>query len=344
MKRMVLIFLCVVMLFVMATGCSKENPAQNTNKPSANDTADEYPELTIRMGYPTGEGTAAHAGVLYFKELVEERSGGKIIIDNYPGGVLGNQDELIQQVIAGTLDSANVGSVSAFSGYNDLANIEDIPFLFASQEEGDSAMDGPFGDALNEQIIEPLGLTLISYWTNGMRHFTNNVRPIEKPEDMVGLKFRSGANPIRIEMFESFGAAVIPMSFSELFTALQQGTVDGQENPLSVITANNFNEVQKYVSLSGHSYASNPVFFNTKIFKSYPEKVQELLIACAEEAKVYERSVVTKQDNEVLENIDALGMTLSEIDRDAFIASCEHVRKDFVATYGDELLNLALKK
>jgi tripartite ATP-independent transporter DctP family solute receptor len=212
-----------------------------------------------------------------FAEDIKAESSGRIQFEILHSGVLGGDVEQLTQVIAGSLDSVVMGGVSVFQNFNKKSGVEELPFLFKDLETARQAYDGEFGQKINEEIIVPLGLVPLGYMENGLRHFTNSKRPIVKPADMKGIKFRSGVSPIRIEMFRLLDAQAVSMAFPELFTGLQQGTVDGQENPLAIIYSSKFYEVQKYLSMSGHIYNSGPIIFNKKIWEAMPGEDQELI-------------------------------------------------------------------
>jgi len=284
----------------------------------------------------------AQKGLELFKKLVEEKTSGVVRVDTYHSGVLGGDTEELQQVIAGTLDAAVIMGISIWTGMNPKAAVEELPFLFRDYEMAHNALDGAFGEKLASDVLEPVGIKVLSYWENGFRHFTNNVRPIIVPEDMKGIKFRSAESPIRIEMFKTLGASAVPIAFPELFTALQQGVVDGQENPLAVIESSRFYEVQKYLSLSGHIYNAGVFIVNPKTWERYPDDVKEIIQAAAHEAKDYERKLNGESDTMLVEKLKELGMQINEVDKEAFTAAVQPVWQGFMQKNGSELVDLAI--
>jgi TRAP-type C4-dicarboxylate transport system substrate-binding protein len=164
-----------------------------------------------------------------------------------------------------------------------------------------------------------------------------------EPKDMEGIKFRSAEVPIRIEMFNTLGASAIPMAFPEVFTGLQQGTIDGQENPLSIISTSKFNEVQKYLSLSGHIYSSALFIINPETWNSYPEDVKNAIQKAADEARDYERQLVSKAEETLVQELKEAGMKVNEVDKEAFIDAVQPVWDNFREKYGSELIDAAIK-
>ena len=188
--------------------------------------------------------------VKYFKDTVEEKSNGSISVQIYPNSVLGGDAELTESVAMGTLEAA-LPSTSVLVSYSDDFGIMDMPYLFSSPENAFAAMDGDMGAYFNEKL-EDVGIHCLGYSYNGLRSMTNSAHPIETPDDLKGLKMRVMENEVFIDFFETLGASATPMSFNELFTGLQQHTVDGEENPPSLIYASKFQEVQEYLSLTEH--------------------------------------------------------------------------------------------
>ena len=194
-------------------------PAATTN-PAA--TATPAEKIVIKISHQNASTHPVQLGLEYFKELLEEKSGGTMTCDIYDSAVLGNDTSNLQQVIGNALDAAMIMGVSIWSGYDGRANIEELPFAFSDYATARAAWDGDLGDYITENVIEPSGGVVVGYWENGFRHFTNNIRPINEPADMKGIKFRTAQSEIRIEMFNDLGSSAVVMAFSELYTGLQQ--------------------------------------------------------------------------------------------------------------------------
>ena len=319
------VMLCGMLLF---TGSASAGDSSAATKPATSGSNAAAPEaeasvpadgafetMTLKAAHVFQESHPIHKGMELFAQRVNENTGGAVTVEIYPNSVLGGENEQLQQLIQGSIDCDMVSGVAMYQGYDARAGIEDLPFLFTSAESAHKALDGEYGVKLAEEVLEPVGTKVINYWENGMRHFTNDVRPIVTPSDMKGIKFRSANSPIRIKMFEACNASVVPMQFSELYTALQQGTVQGQENPIPLIETSNFDEVQKYLSLSGHIYNATVLAFNPDKWNSLSPELQEVIINAANEARDYERELNAKESDDAVERLKSKGMEVNEVDK-----------------------------
>jgi len=286
-----------------------------------------------------------HPGGVYAErlaELVEERTNGDVRINIHHGGVLGSEAEEIQQLQAGNLDLALLYGVSNFQNLNPAMGVEELPFIFVDSKHAHRAYDGEYGAAVTA-ILKDEGFIALSYWENGLRHFTNSVRPIVEPDDMKGIRFRSAEIPIRLKMFELLGADAIPMGFNELFTALQQGTVDGQENPISLISANKFDEVHDYLSLSGHIYNAAVMTTTPAAMSKLTSEQQQILRDTAEELKVPQRETIAQQNETLLSELKENGMQVNSINTESFKEVVIPLWDSFAEENGNELINLIHK-
>ncbi|WP_198470165.1 TRAP transporter substrate-binding protein DctP [Acetomicrobium sp. S15 = DSM 107314] len=238
-----------------------------------------------------------------FKTLVEAQSQGKVKVELFPGGQLGNQRETIEGVMMGTVEIAST-NIAALSGFFPPADIFSIPYLFSSDNEAIAVLDGPFGIKFIEEMAKKLELRVVGGISLlGFRHLTNSVRPIKTPGDVKGLKFRTMDTPIFIEMFKAMGAHATPISITEVYLALQLGTVDGQENPASVTRSYKFHEVQKYMTLDGHTMGMQVAVMNESYLKSLPDEIRKTILRCMRDAVVNVRGV-TKLSEQI--DIDAM--------------------------------------
>lgn len=211
--------------------------------------------------YTSKKGAAARV----FKDIVEAESSGAIQVNLFPAGQLGGERELIESTKLGTIQMCLVSG--AIAGYYKPAMVLDIPYLFSSAPVAWKVLDGPFGDKMAADLLKKTGLLNLAYGETGFRNFTNSKRPLKSPADMKGLKIRVMETPLYITMVKSLGAAPTPIAWPEVYTSLQQGVVDGQENPVSVILYAKFSEVQKYITLDGHAYGADFFLFNQRAFK-----------------------------------------------------------------------------
>ncbi len=301
----------------------------------------------IARSYKIGNAyTPSHpinAGLAVFAKEVAEKTNGRITFDVIHSGVLGGEVEMIPQLMSGTLDAGVLGGVNMFESVAPAACVEDLPFLFRDRDQVLRASEGEFGRRIASEVIEPLGLKVLGYMEFGFRQFTNNKRPIVKPEDMKGIKFRSGPIAIRLKMFSALGATAVPIAFPELFTALQQGTVDGQENPLAVIESSKFYEVQKYLSLSDHISHMAPIVFNRGLWDSFKPEDQAVILEAARNAIVHEREVMAAAMATMIDRMKAAGMEVNEVDKEAFKKAVQPVWDAYIAQFGRGLIDAALK-
>ena len=341
-KRFLSIILCLAMVFSLAAcGGNQDSPSdENPGQASTDSGTQSGDQIVIKISHQNAITHPTHAGLEKFKELLEERSNSTMTCDIYDSAVLGNDNSNLQQVIAGSLDAAMIMGADIWQGYDKRAMIENLPFMFATYEEARAAWDGEFGQYMKENVLEPCGGHVVNFWENGFRHFTNNTRPLTVPEDCHGIKFRTADNPLRLMMFEEFGASAIVLNFSELYSALQQGTVDGQENPLSNIVSSCLYEVQDYLSLSNHIYSTSVFVFSDKCWDSLTEEQQNIVYECAEEAKQVTRDLTESMDEEYLDICVENGMEVNEIDVEAFREASQPVWDYYEETYGSELVDL----
>ena len=211
--------------------------------------------------YISKKGAAARV----FKDIVEAESSGAIEVQLFPAGQLGGERELIESTKLGTIQMSMVSG--AIAGYFKPAMVLDIPYLFSSAPVAWKVLDGPFGQELGDAILKKTGMRVLAYGETGFRNFTNSKRPIKSPADLKGLKIRVMETPLYVTMVKSLGAAPTPISWPEVYTSLQQGVVDGQENPVSVILQAKFSEVQKYLTLDGHTYGADFILINDRFYQ-----------------------------------------------------------------------------
>jgi tripartite ATP-independent transporter DctP family solute receptor len=215
--------------------------------------AADYKPRIIRFGYGLPEDSNQGRAAKFFSEDLAHRTGSKLKLKGFANASLGS-DIQMQNALIGGAQEMMVGSTATLVGIVKDFGVYDLPFLFSNEKEADAVLDGPFGQKLAARLQEK-GLVGLVYWENGFRNLTNSKHPIGKLEDMQGIKLRVMQNPVYIDMFNSFGANAVPLAFSELFTALETKTVDGQENPVNTIESSKFYEVQKYLSLTKHVYS-----------------------------------------------------------------------------------------
>ena len=299
----------------------------------------------IKLAYLPPEAQSTHIGARdYFKKYVEQKSGGRITVDLYPNGVLGGDRQVIEAVQLGTIHMT-IPAAAVLSGFEPKFQVLDFPYLFKDKASAYKALDGELGKKLNSMLL-PIGLRNLVFAENGFRHTTNNRNPITKPEDMKGLKIRTMESPVHMASFKALGANPTPMNFGELYTALQQKTVDAMECPIPLIYTSKFYEVQKYCSLTGHFYAATAVLMNENFFQSLPKDLQKIIQDGANLYRAEQRKLSEKQDKEMLQALKKAGMIVNDISpeqKKAFIKATLPVYTEFKSLVGNELIELARK-
>lgn len=336
MKRILALILTLVMaLSFCACGqqAASEKPAENS---AAVDEAPAADPITIKIAHMNAETHPASIALQKFKEDVAAASNNTIIIDLYGNSVIGGENEVEQMVEDGSMDASLLMGMGYWQGMDPRVAIDEMPFLFSNKENARNAYDGEFGDMLKDIIHECSGLTVINFWESGFRYFTNNIRPIYTPEDVPGIKFRSYQGEYRMAMFKALGVDAVPIAMNELFTALQQKTVDGQENPLNTIVASAFCEVQKYLSLSGHIYNTSTLVINTDLWNSLSAEQQEILSSCAAEAGKYCRELMDENEQTLLDKCVEAGMEINEVDKEAFREALQPVYDLYASQAGED--------
>lgn len=249
----------------------------------------EVRSINLRWATANPAGHPIPMGGERFAKLVEEKSGGKMKVKVFPGGVLGSDPQLLSAVQGGTLDFAAMNSGILQGQIKEFA-IVDFPFLFNDANEVDAILDGAVGKELDAKLPEK-GLINLAYFDLGFRNMTNSKRAIKTADDIVGLKLRVIQSPIYIDTFNALGANSVPMPFTEVYTALEQKMIDGQENPFTVIQANKFAEVQKYLGVTRHMYNPQSMLMSKKKWDSLNKEEQEIITAAATEAANYQRTL-----------------------------------------------------
>lgn len=273
--------------------------------------AAEIKERTLRFAFQNVKEHPQGQGAQKFAELVQEKSDGKIKVRLFPGGTLGGDLQTVSALQGGTLDLTVLNSGILAAQVPEFAML-DFPYLFNDTEEAHAVIDGEVGQQLHARL-ESKGLIGLGYWDLGFRNLTNSKHPVTKPEDMQGLKIRVIQSPIYLETFKALGANPVPMPFPEVYTALEQHTVDGQENPYTVILGNKFHEVQKYLSATSHIYNPQSFVIGQKTWQKLSTDEQALIREAAAEAQSYQRETTAKAQTEALDKLKQEGIAANEI-------------------------------
>ena len=294
-----------------------------------------HAQTALKMNISVAQNSHYGVAIDTFAREVEKRTNGRYKIQNFYAGALGAERESIEGVQLGTLD-LTMTSTGPVPNFVPEVAILDIPFLFRDYAHARSVLDGPIGQDLLTKF-DAKGIKALAWGENGFRHMTNNKHPVNTPDDLKGLKMRTMENPIHIEAYRQLGILPTPMAFTEVFTALQQGTVDGQENPLSVITAAKLEQVQKYLSLTGHVYSPALILMSKAQWDKLSPADKQAFSEAAKEAIKANRARIDEDEKRAVGDLRAKGMVVVDtLDKTKFQAALTPVYDDFAKRFGQE--------
>jgi tripartite ATP-independent transporter DctP family solute receptor len=295
---------------------------------------DAYGPRVIRLGHIGFPDSPYDQGARKFKELLEARFPGKVEVRVYGSAQLGEDKEMLEGLRLGTLEMHVPSSV--LHSVEPMFGLFDLPFLIRDRKQVERIAEGPVGERLKGALADD-SLVLLGLWENGFRMITNNVRPVRRPEDLRGIRLRTPKDPERMKMFAAFGASPTSMSFGELFSALRQGVIDGQENPLAQIVPGRFYEVQRYLSLSRHVYSPAYPVMSRTYFEALDEELRAGILESAAEVGRFHRDLGEKEDEGFRKLLEER-MEVTEIDEAAFAAAAEPLYHDFEERFGREMV------
>ncbi|WP_247747525.1 DctP family TRAP transporter solute-binding subunit [Alkalihalobacillus sp. BA299] len=342
-KKFMALFGMMLALSIFLVACgggSSAEPGESdaTDTEGSSDEATAEAEVTLKLAHSGSETHQYHIAAEKFKEEIEASSNGTITVEIFSGAVLGNEGEAVEQVLDGTLDMTTVSADSSFANTVPEMNVFGIPYLFEDLDHVYSTLDGDVGAELLELSNEK-GMKALGYWEVGQRHVTNNKVEVKTPEDMNGLNIRVQPAPVWEAHMKALGASPTPVAFNELYSALDQGVVDGQENPLNTIYSMKFYEVQKYVSLTAHTFSPAIVVMSERAWEGLTPEQQELVEEAVEVAKTYQRDTLQTKNDEIIEHLQENGVTVtSDIDFDAFREATLDVRNVLSSQVPAELI------
>ncbi|PIC94849.1 C4-dicarboxylate ABC transporter substrate-binding protein [Sporosarcina sp. P26b] len=315
MRKLRTVLLSTFAISALLVGCSD-------SKESSSEKSDS---VTMKLAHTGSESHQYQIGAKEFADLVEEKSGGEIKIDIHGNSTLGDESEAIEQVMDGSIDMAVVSADSSLANTVPEMNVFGIPYLFEDREHVYSELDGETGDKLLG-LIDEKGMKGLGFWEIGFRHLTNNDKEIKIPADLKGMKIRVQPAVVWETHMKALGASATPVSFTELYSALDQGLVDGQENPLSSIYSMRFYEVQKYISLTSHTYSPAVVVMSNRAWDKLSDEQKGWIEEAEAEAATYQRDYLTEKDEEIISELKGEGVTFTEPDRDAFKEATKEVK------------------
>ena len=334
MKRFLSILCTMLLLSAVFAGCGGGG-AQNADG-----------KTTLKVGFGSSiDNSSGGQGLKKFKELVEKESNGRITVELFGDGQLGNDKSMMEALQMGTLDMT-MPSSSPVSEFTKAFLAFDLPFLFTTPEQADKVLDGASGQDILK-TLDTVNIMGLCYFENGFRNVTNSKHAVKSVTDLSGLKIRTMQNPIHLETFKLWGANPQPMAFNEVFTALEQKTLDGQENPNTLIFDAGFYEAQKYLTISRHFYTPYVLMISRKTWDKLSPEDQKLIQKCADEAKVFQRETNRRLDAEYLQKIKDHGLTVNTLSPEETAKmkeAAQPVYDKFSGDIGKERLDAILKE
>ncbi|MFV0359374.1 TRAP transporter substrate-binding protein [Tropicimonas sp.] len=297
---------------------------------------DDMDPVTLRLAHVVTEQDGCHIAAMKFRDLVEERTDGVVTIELYPNASLGDERTLLEGMQIGSIDMGVITNGPVANFVEEMAVFE-LPFLFPTREAAYGVLDGEIGQELLDRLQE-VNLKGLAYAERGFRNLTNSQRPVASPADIDGLRIRVMENPVYIDTFRDLGANAIPMAWTEALTAMQQGTIDGQENPVGVVYSFKLDETQKYMTMTRHTYAPAIFVIGMPSWTKLPEAAQEVLLSSARDAAAYERDYNAEMETTQLEELKAKGMeVIEDADLTAFREQIAPVYEKYGEAFGDYL-------
>jgi tripartite ATP-independent transporter DctP family solute receptor len=290
-------------------------------------------QTTMKISISIAQNSHQGIAIDTFGKEVEKRTGGRYKVQSFYSGSLGGERESIEAVQLGTQE-LTFSSSGPVPNFVPEAKILDIPFLFRDKAHARAVLDGPIGQEMLAKF-EPKGFKALAWGENGIRHMTNSKRSVNGPDDLKGLKMRTMENPVHVAAYKGLGIVTTPMAFPEVFTALQQGTVDGQENPLSVIMASKFDQVQKHLTLTGHVYSPGIFLMSKPAFDKLSAADKQAFLDAAKEGVKANRARVDEDDAKGVTELRSKGMTVIEnVDKAKFVTMLAPVNAEFEKQFG----------
>ena len=349
MKRIVTRGMFLFCLAVVLAACSQENSGttdtgKNTQNEQKTDTEKPSEAKVMKFGSINTSDRSITLAMNKFAEQVEKETNGQIKVEVFPDSQLGGERDNFEGLQLGSLQ-ASIVSTAVSSAFSPDLSILDLPFLFKDNQAAYNVLDGEIGSKLLDQLSEQ-GVIGMNFWENGYRYLTNSVKEVKTPDDLKGLKIRTMESPIHLDMWTELGALPTPMAFPELFSALQQGIIDGQENPYVVTATNRFYEVQDYLTVTQHVYGANIFLISKEFWDELSDDEKNIITIAGEEAKEYQREVEQEQAEEFLALLKEKGMKITELtseEKQLFIDKVQPIYEKYSKLIGEELVNELLE-
>ncbi|WP_202079292.1 TRAP transporter substrate-binding protein [Caldalkalibacillus salinus] len=340
MTKKLFSFVLGLTLVLTLAACGSSETTGNEETEGSNESASNGDVKTIRAGIGLNDEHPQYKGLLKFKEIVEAETDGQIEVETYHSGQLGDDRTMMENLQFGSQE-VTIPSTAPIANFVPEFSVFDFPFLFPNEEVADEVLDGPVGDELLEKL-EDQDLVGLAYWENGFRNLTNDKRAVASADDFDGLVIRTMENDLHLDAFKALGASPTPMAFTELYAAMQQGTVDGQENPFATIYLQKYHEVQKHVSDTNHVYSPFVFLMSKSFYDGLTEEQQEIVREAALEARDYQRELNREANAQYLQDLEEEGMTVTRIsdeDREEMKNIVQPVIDEYAEEIGQDLVD-----
>ena len=337
-NRLIMSVLTVAAVLLTACGGTASSAPASSQGGAAEGTAGgEFPTMTINVGHSVATDHGYHKGLEKFKEVVEEKTGGNVTVEIHPSSSLGTEREMIEGLQLGTIDMC-LAATSQLTSFVPEYQVFDLPYIFTSREQAWNTLDGELGEEMLD-ILEDKGIVGLSYFEVGFRNFTNNMGPINTPADISGKKFRTMETPVHVQSIGYWGGNAVSMPIGEVYTALQTGTIDGQENPLSIILSQKLYEVQKYISISEHFYTGTPLLISKNLWDTMTPELQAVIQEAADAGRDVCRETNVAAEEEAIAIFEEAGCQINDADKEAFQATSEEIYAMFADEIGQDLID-----
>ncbi|HVL73106.1 MAG TPA: DctP family TRAP transporter solute-binding subunit [Beijerinckiaceae bacterium] len=295
-------------------------------------------QVELRLGHVLAESHSWHVAATGFAKDVADKTGGRVKITVFPSSQLGSEKDMVEGLQIGSQQAGLIGSGS-FQPIEPKMGIVELPYAWPTREHAYRAFDGELGGAL-AKLLEARGIVTLAWWENGFRHITTRGEPVRAPADLKGLKIRVTPDKMRLDTFRALGAEPAPLAFGELYSALQQGVFDAQENPLAIIWSASFFEVQKSVSLTGHVWGAACLVVSRQAWNRISAADQEVIRAAARDWGTKQRQMIAESEGDLAKKLEGKGMRVVEVEKAPFVTAVQPVWKEFGAQFGPELMGL----
>lgn len=329
MKKVLALALTLAMAFGLVACGNSDSSSGSGGSGNSGET------VTIQLGHGQTEAHPYHLGAVKFAELVDEYTNGTVQVEIFPNGTLGAERDMVEGVSMGTVNAC-ITTNAPLTNFNADFNVFEFPYLFTNREEAHKVLDSEFGQNLMAEL-EDINIIGLAYFENGFRNISNNKHEIKTVEDLAGLKIRTMESEIHLAAFQAMGANPTPMNWGEVYTALQQGTIDGQENPAMAILDGKIYEVNQYLSITEHFYSPAELLISADLFNSLSAEQQEAIKKAAAEACEYQREQAGEFNQSKLDTLEENGMLITEVDKTSFQEATQVVYDTYQDEYGAQL-------